>query len=326
MIFRGRRLWSRATSARKPIARGVFAKQRQPRPLRCLLSILVLAGIVPACGRPQAPQDAAVSSGLVRFIALGDFGTGNPEQKEVANAMCSQNAEERFSYVVTTGDNVYPSGSPDDFQEKFFNPFDCLFEEDVRFHATLGNHDIETDGGASQINELRFGMPARYYSWRIRDVAFVMLDSNELDELDSPVPFQDEQTRWMRDQLEQARSSPWTVVVFHHPVFSSSTKHPSTPGFDELLAEPFSDLGVDLVLNGHAHNYQRATVFDVTYIVTGGGGASLYECSRPLFFPVTKCLSQHHFVEVEATPGGMSVTAIDEEGNTLDTVEVQANN
>jgi hypothetical protein len=295
---------------------------RRIKPLSCALALTALAT---ACASPNVTQDTPVSRGLVRFLAIGDFGTGDAEQKEVANAMCSHHARESFSYVVTTGDNVYPSGSSEDFQAKFFNPYDCLFGDDVRFHATLGNHDIDTDGGASQMNELRFGMPARYYSWRIRQVAFVMLDSNELDELDEPIPFRDEQTRWMRAQLEQARSSPWTVVVLHHPVFSSSTKHPSTPGFDQLLGEPFGDLGVDLVLTGHAHNYQRATADGVTYIVTGGGGAELHRCSRPLSPPVTKCLSQYHFVEVEASGRNLSVTAFDSEGNILDTVAVQAN-
>jgi hypothetical protein len=144
-------------------------------------------------------------------------------------------------------------------------------------------------------------MPARYYAWRLGPVRFTMLDSNNLDA---------EQLEWMRARLERARSSPWSVVVFHYPVYSGGAKYGSTPGFEETLGDAFARTGVDLVLNGHDHLYSRAESRGVTYLVTGGGGDWLYPCADELPEEVRACKPAQHFIEVEASPRTLTATAL----------------
>jgi Calcineurin-like phosphoesterase len=251
----------------------------------------------------------------VRFVVIGDFGTDGEPQRAVASAMCELHDRARFEDVVTTGDNVYPSGHPDDFQEHFEDPYECLTERGVVWHATLGNHDVKTAGGVFEIRDPAFGMPDRYYAWRLGPVEFTMLDSNNLDPA---------QLEWMRSRLEDARAAPWSVVVFHHPVYSGGTHHGNTPGYDALLGETFASTGVDLVLNGHEHLYSRAEDVGVAYVVSGGGGANLYPCQAGLPSPVSVCESAHHFVVVDATPRSLTVTPVTLDG-TIEQVRIAPN-
>jgi 3',5'-cyclic AMP phosphodiesterase CpdA len=280
------------------------------------MSLLVVALLVVACSPEEGPQTRAGTR--VRFLAIGDFGTGKPPQQEVADAMCAHLDREPFDFVVSTGDNVYPDGDPEDFQEKFFEPYECLTDEGVRWHATLGNHDVSIDEGQPQIEEPAFGMPASYYTWRLGPIAFVMLDSNELD---SPG---DEQIAWMEKRLRDARSAPWTVVVFHEPVYSAGM-HGSTPRFDTLLADRFEESGVDLVINGHDHIYASAFKDGIPYVVTGGGGAVLDKCRSALPAEVETCISELHFLEVEASESSLTTTAITPDGRILERVEARQN-
>ena len=263
----------------------------------------------------------------VRFAALGDFGTGEADQLAVAGQMCSRREEYPFNHVVTTGDNVYASGELEDFDEDFYIPYECLFAEGVDFHAVLGNHDIKTLEGEGQIAEARFGMLGRYYTWALGPVSFVMFDSQAVDkELDSDTATDpDSQYQWVLEEVEKAQDSEWTVAVFHDPVYSTGVRHESKPGWDEAIGEPFSEAGVDLVLNGHDHNFQWGEEGGVTYVVTGGGGAGLYPCRVPFIEPMENCVEEHHFVEVTVAGGTMTVNAISAEGEILDTVEVTQN-
>ncbi|MGH2786854.1 MAG: metallophosphoesterase family protein [Actinomycetota bacterium] len=266
--------------------------------------------------RTPAGGGDPLPAGGVRFVVVGDFGTGKAPQQEVADAMCEHHAREPFDFIVSTGDNVYPDGEPEDFHDNFIEPYECLTDRGVRWHATLGNHDASTDGGQPQIDDPAFGMPASYYTWRLRPISFVMLDSNELDNPEV------EQIAWMEERLATARTARWTVVVFHDPVYSAG-QHGSTPRFDTLLADRFEQLGVDLVLNGHDHLYARAHKDGIDYVVTGGGGAPIDECLSSVPPEVSKCIPELHYTEVEAGPKELTVTAIAPDDRILDRFEIR---
>lgn len=273
-----------------------------------------------ACEPESNPRGPFVPDSLptggARFVVVGDLGTGGEDQRKLAAVMCRLHDAEPFDFVVTTGDNVYPSGSSEDFQSHFKDPYGCLTERGVRWHASLGNHDVETAGGILEIDDPAFGMTGRYYAWRLGPVRFTMLDSNTLEPA---------QLDWLDARLERARAAPWSVVVFHHPVFSGGAKHGNSPGFDALLGDRFARSGVDLVLNGHEHLYSRAAADGVTYVVTGGGGAGLYPCSGEPPPQVRLCEEAHHFVEIEAAPHAMTATAITIDGGMLERVPIASN-
>jgi 3',5'-cyclic AMP phosphodiesterase CpdA len=243
--------------------------------------------------------------GGVRFVVIGDFGTGGGPQRAVAASMCDFHDQAPFDFVVTTGDNVYPTGNPGDFGDHFKDPYECLAERGVRWHTVLGNHDVLTAGGVFEIRDPAFGMPDRYYSWQLGPVQFTMLDSNNLDAV---------QLEWMRAQLERAHAAPWSVVVFHHAVFSGGARYGSNPSLNGLLGETFAQSGVDLVLNGHEHLYSRAEDLGVDYLVSGGGGANVYPCAQEVPPVVSVCEGTHHFVAIEATPEALTVTPITPDG------------
>jgi 3',5'-cyclic AMP phosphodiesterase CpdA len=257
-----------------------------------------------------------VAQDEVAWVAIGDFGTGEADQADIAGDLCDLHDTIAFEHVVTTGDNVYPDGDPDDFQEKFLGPYDCLFDADVSFRAVLGNHDFATDKGRPEIEEDAFGMPGHRYRWRLGPVRFLMFDSNQTGR---------RATRWLRDRLKDAAGAPWTIVVMHHPVYSGGTGHGSTPGFDQKFSRRFARRGVDLVLQGHDHVYSLARKRGVTYIVTGGGGAPLYGCAEPLPAPVKSCESSHHFLDLRAAVDDLTVTAVAADGTVLEQVDVVAN-
>lgn len=236
-----------------------------------------------------------------RFLALGDFGAGTSEQHAVADRMCAVRERRPFDLVVTTGDNVYDDGHPDRFGPAFFDPYRCLLRAGVRFRATLGNHDIRTAGGQPELNEPAFGFEGRNYAFSRGGVRFVMADSNNMN------------FEWLRSALTPKATDRWTVVAFHHPVYATGEYGP-TPGFTPRLPRMFRRNGVDLVLNGHEHQYSvTKNLGGIRYAVTGGGGASIRDCGEPAWF-TSICLERFHFLEIVAGPDRIEVKAIPPKG------------
>jgi hypothetical protein len=234
----------------------------------------------------------------LRFAVLGDFGTGGSAQAAVARRMCRWRRHHPFRHVISTGDNIYPDGSSDHFQVRFFRPYSCLLGAGVRFHASLGNHDVRTRNGAEELAEPAFGFKGgkRNYVWRKRDVRFVVLDSNALN------------VAWLKAKLPLRRRARWTIVVFHHPVYSPGP-HGPTPGFLPLLPKLFRRWGVDLVLNGHDHLYSVSRrLKGIRYVVSGGGGGEIYPCEGGKVAAI--CRSTNHFLYVRAGRRSLRVRAI----------------
>jgi acid phosphatase len=215
--------------------------------------------------------------------------------------MCAVRERRPFDLVVTVGDNVYDDGHPDRFEEVFFRPYRCLLDAGVRFRATLGNHDIRTDGGRPELNEPAFGFEGRNYVFSRGGVRFVMADSNNM------------RFEWLRSALRTSAADRWTVVVFHHPVYATGEYGP-TPGFSPRLPRMFRRKGVDLVLNGHEHQYSATKELRrIRYVVTGGGGASIRDCGERAWFTAT-CIERFHFLEVVAGPERIEVRAVPARG------------
>ena len=250
--------------------------------------------VLPTLFPSPAPEPA---DGSVRFVVLGDYGTGASAQAEVANRLCNWRRDHPFDLIITTGDNIYETGHSSRFEVAFFEPYACLIESGVRFRATLGNHDIVTNDGRPELNEPALGMKARNYVIRKGGVRFVMVDSNRL------------RPGWIEKHLVPKAGDRWTVVVFHHPVYSTGA-HGSTPGFRPTLPRLFEKYDVDLVLNGHEHSYEvTKKLKGIRYVITGGGGASLRPCGSPAWF-TDRCASRHHFLYVKAAKERLTIKAV----------------
>jgi hypothetical protein len=262
-------------------------------------------GAVWTSGGTSPRVDGPVLSG---FVAFGDFGGGEAQHAVAAAIERWVAAGHRVDALVTTGDNVYDDGDPQQFGDQLDKPYREL-RRTRPLWVTLGNHDVEGGHGPQQLGYL--GLPPLPYAKRLPGVELLFLDANQPDQ---------RQGVWLDRQL-RAPGPEFRVVVFHQPAYSCGTEHGSTPAVIRRWVPILERHRVALVLNGHEHDYQRFTsAVDVTYVVTGGGGRQLYPILRSCAGVPTRqaWAVRHHFVAVEVRRGSLSLTAVAEDGSVLD--------
>jgi 3',5'-cyclic AMP phosphodiesterase CpdA len=204
-----------------------------------------------------------LKDGSVKFAVLGDTGTGDNHQRDVANALAGARAKFPFDFALLAGDNMYGSDSAKDYAKKFEQPYKVLLDGGVKFYAALGNHDDPNQ---------RFYKPfnmngERYYTFKApnNSVRFFALDSNYMD---------DKQLQWLDKELA-ASGSDWKIAYFHHPLYSSGSTHGSADVLRMQIEPMFVKYGVTVVFTGHEHFYERIKPQKgITYFI-GGSSAKL---------------------------------------------------
>lgn len=250
---------------------------------------------------------AAGAGATVRILAVGDFGVGGPAERATGEAMRRFDAQYPADLMVTLGDNDYTK-SPGQFRQNFRDAFGWLGGAGVAVAGVLGNHDYEVDRGTYELPTL--GMPARYYARRVGDAELFMLDSNEVDSA---------QTLWLEGRLKRS-DAPWKIAVLHHPPFVCG-QHEGNVAVLARWAPLFRRYGVDLVLSGHEHSYQRFLPHrGVVYVVSGGGGAGLYELQDCPDDHPTRAAARmvHEFLSIVVDPDRLRVSAFDLAGHRID--------
>lgn len=219
---------------------------------------------IEAAFAPVALAPASGNPGLLRFVAVGDFGKGNSNQKLVGDALqrvCDQSGG--CDFAIGLGDNIYGAQPRDSYDSLFETKFEHPFAN-VRlpFYMALGNHDnsLIIDGGG-QFNHRgeiqvaysyrtdrlsdKWRMPARYYTHRHPQggsmplADFFALDSNPfVSPLDiNPdyffLRYAEEQAQWLRQSLA-ASSATWKIAYAHHPYLSNGL-HGNAGNYDGLL-------------------------------------------------------------------------------------------
>src|SRR5665213_1751700 len=112
---------------------------------RALSVSLVLAALGAAGTLCAQDLTLPLKSGSVRFAVIGDMGTGERPQYDVAQTMAAIHQKFPFDFVIMLGDNIYGGKSPKQFDKKFTLPYKSLLDEGVKFYASLGNHDLGTE-------------------------------------------------------------------------------------------------------------------------------------------------------------------------------------
>ncbi len=255
---------------------------------------------------------SATSSPLLRFAAVGDVGTGENGQYNVAKAMSCFFAANPFPLVVLTGDNIYSHGEMEKIKDTFEIPYQELLQQKVKFYAALGNHDTDNaHQGEQQISYAGFNMGGRYYTFERGSVQFFAIDTNP------EAPWQ-EQLGWLEKELQQTKQ-PWKVVFGHHQIYASGIR-----GVDRELGDKltplFSRYGVQLYLNGHEHHYERTEPIKGTTYITCGNGATLRDVDESDWTAYSA--SRLGFTSVEVYSDRLEIQAIGTNGKIFDRGEI----
>jgi predicted phosphodiesterase len=280
------------------------------RQLRCVV-FFALVLLSPQTW-PLRGQDATlpIKAGSVRFTAIGDMGTGEPAQSQVAQRMLEFRQKFPFAFVIMLGDNVYGGKSPIELQRKFEIPYKPLLDAGVQFYAALGNHDDTNERFYKFFNM----NGQQYYSFKKGNVEFFALNSNYLDP---------QQMMWLEKSLA-ASDSDWKICYFHHPLYSSGSFHGSSTELRMILEPLFVKYGVQVVFAGHEHVYERIKPQKGIYYFTEGASGEL----RPGDLKKTALTAvgydqDRSFLSVEISGDELYFQAISRTGMTIDSGTIQ---
>lgn len=254
---------------------------------------VLLAGLTPATkyyyevatsswGRGRSKLESFVtppatgSAAEVRVWVLGDSGTADETQEAVRDAFVQFSSAHPADLCLMLGDNAYPSGTQAQYQQSLFDFYPDLLSH-TPLWPTLGNHDARSADPKTQSGVYfdLFNLPTQgqcggvmsgteaYYAFDHANIHFVCLDSEGSNrDADGPM------LSWLKEDLRANRQL-WTVAYWHQPPYTKGT-HDSDLGramreMRENALPILEDAGVDLVLGGHSHDYERSYLLDGHY-------------------------------------------------------------
>ncbi len=218
-----------------------------------------------------------------RIWVLGDSGTADSLARGVRDAYYAYTGTRATDLWLMLGDNAYDDGTDFEYQDAVFDTYPDMLRKSVLW-STRGNHErtddvyydvfeLPTDGRAG-------GMPSgteAYYAFDYANIHFVCLDSYGSDRsIGGPMWL------WLREDLA-AHEQDWLIAFWHHPPYSKGSHDSDVElelremrtNFLPLL----EDGGVDLVLGGHSHSYERSFLIDGHY--TGSAGFEVGHLKNP---------------------------------------------
>jgi predicted MPP superfamily phosphohydrolase len=206
---------------------------------------------------------AFLSNALAWDIAIfGDSQVHESIRRRVVHAILAF----KPSVVFSAGDNVDNGNDPK--QWKLFNDINEPLIKGAEYFAALGNHEEESSLCFINYPCLNH---KRWYSVEREGIHFIVLDSN------SDLRFGSDQYNWLVSDLNSIKAEvKFKIAIFHHPIFDVGFHRPDAKRLKPVLLPLFQKYGICAVFSGHDHNYQRFEYKGIYFIVTGGGGASLY--------------------------------------------------
>jgi hypothetical protein len=290
------------------------------------------AGVVPG----GETRFRTAGPGPFNFVVLGDSGYASDEQNTIAQNILA----EKPAFVIHTGDLVYnPGGAPgtniDLYQRNYFNYYYATMSS-APFFPAPGNHDF----GPTLTPYLSVhSLPAdttpaadtgRYYSYDWGNVHFVSLDAHA--SLVDAVNSGGLMLQWFDQDLQTTKQF-WRVVYFHYPPFAAgpNMNDPHSALIRQYVVPILEKYGVQIVLSGHEHSYQRSQPLrnsnfagpeaGTNYIASGGGGAFLY----PVYdgFPIVAFgQSAYHYLRAEVRATQLTFHAIRNDGVEFDSYTI----
>lgn len=226
----------------------------------------------------------------LRFLALGDCGNASTNQVDTKNAFLNYIGSNDIDALISLGDNAYSSGLDAEFQSEFFDIYENDILRNMKLYPAPGNHDYGNSSANTGVRNNAyynsFSLPdsaqcggtisgtEAYYSFDIGDVHFVALDSYGRENSNTTKLYDTTgaQCVWLKNDLS-INTKKWTVVYFHHPPYTKTSHNSDTETGDlgamrENFIRILERYGVDLVLNGHSHGYERSYLLKNYYKAT----------------------------------------------------------
>jgi hypothetical protein len=252
---------------------------------------------------PSAPSS-------VKFAVIGDNGTGDSRQFDIANQMTRFHTKFPFDRVIMNGDNIYGGQGAQDLVKKFSEPYKALLDLGVKFYASLGNHD---DPGNNRYALWNMGGQP-YYTYSTKNVRFFALDSNRVDQ---------KELAWLENALKSSQED-WKICYFHHPLYSDGGTHGSSVDVRVVFEPLFVTYGVNVVFAGHDHIYERLTPQKgIYYFVEGASGALRKGDTRRSAMTASAFDQDSTFMLVEIDGNKLSFQAVSRTGTTVDSGTIQ---
>lgn len=221
-----------------------------------------------------APQ--AGNAADARIWVIGDSGTANADARAVRDAYKAWAGSKPADFWVMLGDNAYNDGTDAEYQAAVFDTYPEILRQ-LPLWSTLGNHDGHSADSASQSGPYYdiFNLPTAaeagglmsgteaYYSFDYANIHFICLDSYETDRSTNGSMLQ-----WLEADLAM-NTQPWVIAFWHHPPYTKGSHNSDTEGrlidMRQNALPILEDWGVDLVLSGHSHSYERSFLLDGHY-------------------------------------------------------------
>lgn len=289
---------------------------------------------------PKVKDDYAL-----HFMALGDWGrNGEYDQLEVAKQMGLWGAEHPNQFVISAGDNFYPSGVVSENDPLFHYSFENIYTAhslQCDWYPVLGNHDYHTNVDAqvkySQISR-RWDMPATYYSKEINlkkekeegkddskikepsqgKVLLVFMDTDPFLHPDK-ADYVAKEMKWLKDTLANASADvKWKIVIGHHPFYTVGPRltNSDTLTMRKALKQLFDDQKVDVYLSGHEHSLQHLKPEGYTHQFISGAGSELTTVTAGVSYSRFQA-AEHGFMYFSIDATRLNVKAINMAGKVL---------
>ncbi len=216
----------------------------------------------------------------LRFAVFGDCGRNDNSFQNQSLAQyqtyLSNNSIDAADAMLLLGDNAYNSGTETEYINSFFTPYGGSILRNHKLYPVPGNHDyyVSTQTDRNTPYYQNFTMPKNgelggvasgtesFYSYNIGDVHFLALDS--YGEEAGATRLYDTlgaQVAWIKNDLA-ANTKKWVIAYWHHPPYTMGSHNSDTEGDLAAMRENFIRIlernGVDMILCGHSHDYERS--------------------------------------------------------------------
>jgi len=208
--------------------------------IKIVMSSILLSALVLSVTEQEnlSMVKAQNNAGSFNFVAAGDWG-------------CGRDAHNTFGMMKQMEPELYLALGDYSYEPSLGCWFNIVESAGPSLKVVVGNHDAEGSLERTLMN--KFNLAKQYYSFDYRNAHFLALSS----ELNSGKDIG--QFKFAGEDLGKAKSNPnidWIIVFFHRPFYSGSGA--DNAGMRDMYHSLFQKYGVDLVLAGHAHNYERS--------------------------------------------------------------------